>query len=227
MATNIFRRQTNRRSRQPLVALALVILLSAGLMGQSRIAIAATPTPTSTPHPQNSHTTNFVVDNSAALPWPVPATPGVPTAATAATLYAATPAHATDYADTHATATSQLSTMSAPVNRMTTPVAAMIAAAPTTTGGDINFIGGYALYDVITAWDTNVSTTFGLVYAYLDAFNDLATYVPLVGAIFGIILVVIIFSFGVRILAMAGRIVGGLWALVKTVLTLVGLWKPG
>lgn len=211
------------------VLLGLLFVLPTGL------AMAVTPTPTPTPPPPGSNPNNnfsVFVNDSDALPWPLPNLPTLTNPSVTPTLYNATPPHGTEYAPAAGTATYQVGQFNAPVNAISTPVALLSGYASTPDAGDMDTgvsFGGGGISFVAFAEDLadNIGGVVGTALAFLEGLVELGTYTPWLGAlVLGLIVGAVVGAFIDLIILI---IKGGIWVVnfFIRLFTLIGSWVPG
>lgn len=213
------------------VALAAVLwLLIVTPVGR---ALADTPTPSPTPTPPGfNNNSNFAVDNNAALPWPLPNLPTFGAASVTPTLYNATAQHATGYPNQVGTATAQIAQFTGPVNSISTPVAAMIGAAPTPNGTDLGTgidpgTGNITFVGFAEDLADDIGPAVATAVAFVEGVIDLLAYSPVLLPIViaeVVVLVIEAFMFVLPLIIKAGR-----WLIdfVVRLFTLIGSWVPG
>lgn len=220
------------KRRAPFIAIAALIGLMLYAAPSARID-AATPTPTPTPAPAHSPSNNFQIDANAALPWPLPSTPVLPTVVTPQpTLYNATPAHSTDFPNTLGTATAQIASFNAPIDAVLTPAAGVLGLQPTASGGDISlgvqFTGGPdTLLAVINDFSDRADEALIQMRSYSQALSSLASYVPAVGLVVGVSLLAISITWFTRMLSFTLNILVAIWNILVKILDTTGIWIRG
>lgn len=171
------------------------------------LALADTPTPSPTPTPPGFNSnSNFAVDNNAALPWPIPATPILPTAVTPqSTVYAATPPHATNYPAQVGTATAQVGAAFAPLNGITTPLAGLISNGPGPDDDDISItsVDGdpILLGDFLNGITDFLGDAFAAIRSIPEDLAELSTTFIILGLLITTIFISIAVRQGAEILA--------------------------
>lgn len=202
------------------VTLTLFLFLFGGAVRTVK-ADTPTPTPTRTPAPTPSQlapgfngNANFSVDQDAVLPWPLPNMPTFPAASTTPTLYAATPAHATDYPAVVGTATAQIGALTSPVNGIVTPIAAMVTSGPQAGDDDISVTGADGDPVFIGEFLSDAGEMLGDAFAAIRAIpGDLA-------AISGTFIVVVVL---ITVMLTAPAIRSGMELLSQLIKVLLGL----
>jgi hypothetical protein len=211
-------------------ALALLYLSVLPTVGVARATATPTPTPTLTPNGFNSNS-NFSVNANAALPWPLPLLPTFANGTATPTLYAATPAHATDYAASVATATAQVGAFTGPINSVSTPVANLAGSAPTATGGDLNTgvdlgDGAITFVDFANDLGDKIGDTVAIAIEFITSFADFWGYSPVMAGLLTFYVVGLIIAGFIAMLAPIIQAVNWLMNLTIRLLTMFGALKP-
>ncbi len=221
---------TKRRAVRLLVILVTVWPITLCAAGVAR-ADTPTPVPTPTPPGFNSNS-NFsgMVDNNAALPWPLPQMPATSTLLATPTLYNATPAHATDYPGQVATATAQVAAFTGPVDAISTPVAQMAGLGPTPSGGDINTGVDFGDGDItFLAWSSalggDMAETVGVAKEFITSMIDFFAYTPAIASLIGIYAAGLIIGAFITLLALIIQAVNWLMDFTVRLLTMFGSLK--
>jgi hypothetical protein len=204
------------------------------------IVLFDTPTPTPSPTPTylptpaggNAPVSSFHVDTNARPPWDVPMLPTWGTGTPDATLYAATPGHGTDYPNQAGTATAQIGAFVEPISGLSTPIAGMVAAGPTTTAGDINTgldpigAGDISISDFGSQMHDGVVTLVTYAKEWITHLVDLGTYSPWLSPIPAMLILTTVLGLFLGMIALV--IKGGSWLLnlLIKVFTFIGVWKP-
>jgi len=201
-----------------------------------------TPTPTPTPFPHSGEqvcsfsvanpSSGFCVNYESTLPWSRILLPTQATPIATPTLYNATAIHATDYPNQVATATAQVQVFTAPINEISTPVAALIGQGPTPVGGELDTglnpqgTGNVTFTGFAATVTSNISDVVSTGREFVLGLIDVADYSPfLLPAISAELMAVII---GLFLALMVLIVKAGNW-LVNLVIrlgTLIGSFIP-
>lgn len=210
--------------------LALVFLLPGGLV----LADTPTPTPTRTPAatpsplpPGFNGNSNFSVDQDAALPWPLPALPTFGPGTATPTLYAATPAHATNYPAVVGTATAQIGGFTAPVNGITTPIAALVTAGPQAGDDDIVVTGAdgdpVSVGDFLSDAGDGLGSAFAAIRAVPDDLSAISPSFLVLVFLLTVMLVAPILRSGIELLAQLIKVLLGMIRAVREIMNTLAL----
>lgn len=215
----------------------IFVLLGLVLLAEASPALADTPTPGPTPSPlppgYNANSSfSSMVDQNAALPWPLPVLPTFPAGTATPTLYAATANHSTNYPAQAGTATAQVGQFTAPINQIRTPVAELMGAGPTPSGGDLNTgqdpTGDGPVTFVGFASDLGdmLGTVVGTGREFAEGLLALGTYSPVLAPIMTAELVGLVLAEFIALLLVVVRV--GAWVINFTIklLTMFGSFIP-
>ncbi len=226
------------RRRRGVIYLALAVLYLAALPGTGLALATATPTLTPTPMPTNTpqgynSNSNFssMVNINAALPWPLPQLPTFASGTATPTLYAATPAHATDYAGSAGTATAQVGQFTGPIHQLSTPIANVVDIGPTPVGGELNTgidVGGGTISFLGFATDIGetTGTVVGIAMGFLDALVAFLEYSPVLAALLIVYATGIIVAAFIALMVVIIQAVNWLINFTIRLLTMFGSFKP-
>ena len=218
---------------------ALAFQLLAGILaamvmlgGAATPALAVTPTPTPTPGPVYNQANSFNVDPNAAIPWPIPATPILPTVVTPApTVFNATPAHATNYPDQAGTATAQVGAFTGPIGSISTPVAEMVGMGPTPDGSDLDTgvdLGSGSITFLAFAADVGdaLNDSVAIALEFIGTMLDFWSYAPVAALLLTITNAGIIIAAFISLLALIIKAANWLINFVIRLLTMFGSFVP-
>jgi hypothetical protein len=222
-----------KRIARSLLGPVLLLLFALLFLADSlTVASAATPTPAPTPSPLPpgyNGNSNFssMVDNSAPLPWPLPNLPTFPAGSATPTLYAATPAHATDYPAVVGTATAQIGGFTAPINGITTPIAALVTSGPQAGEDDIIVTGAdgdpVSVGDFLSDAGDGLGSAFAAIRAVpADLAAISASFLVLV-FLLTVMLVAPIMRSGIELLSQLVKVVLGLIRAVREIMNTLAL----
>jgi hypothetical protein len=191
-----------------------------------------TPTPTPTPGPGNAQISSFYVP-PVAPPWAVPILPTWGTGTPVPTPYAATPVHGTEYPDQAATATAQVAGFTAPIDTISTPIAAMVAAGPTASADDIDTgidplgDGAIKFSDISDQVTSGVEDVASGAKGFAQDLGDMVVYSPWLAPIPLMLILPTLIGMFLSTISLIIKGVMWLWNFVIKLLTLLGVIVPG